>query len=118
MHMHALGRIIIMWAANVLAVLIASYYIAGFSVRFTPADLLIVAAILTFLNVTIKPFLTLLFGPVIILTLGLGLIIVNAIVLKVLDVLSPAVTVGGILPLVYSAILIGVINFLFHAAEK
>ncbi len=116
--MHAIGKIIIMWAANVLALLIATYYIPGFHVRFTPEDLLVVAAILTLLGLTIRPLLTLLFGPVIILTLGLGLIIVNAIVLKVLDVLSPAVTITGIMPLVYSAILIGVINFLFHATER
>ncbi len=116
--MHALGRIVIMWAANVLALLIASYWIAGFHIAFNPADLLIVAAILTFLNVTIKPFLTLLFGPVIILTLGLGLIIVNAIVLKIVDVLSPAVAISSIPALFYSAILIGIINFLFHAAER
>ncbi|MEN9342060.1 MAG: Mycobacterial 4 phage holin, superfamily [Candidatus Parcubacteria bacterium] len=115
--MHTIGRVVIMWAANVLALLIATQ-IPGFYIRFTAPDLLLVAAILTLLGVTIKPLLTLLFGPVIILTLGLGLIIVNAIVLKVLDILSPVVSITNLSALFYSALLIGFVNFLFHTARR
>lgn len=117
--MRLLGRIVITWAANILALLIAAYYISGFYVRENVRDLLVVGLILTFLSLIIKPIVKLIFGPVIVLTLGLGLILVNAIVLYLLTLLaSPAVSISNGWALLYSAILIGFVNFLFHFAEK
>jgi putative membrane protein len=56
----------------------------------------------------------LLLGPIIIITLGLGAILVNAVILKVLDFLSPALSIQGLLALLYATIIVSVINLVFH----
>jgi putative membrane protein len=62
------------------AVLLASYFLPGVSVdRFRTA--LLVALVLSFLNFFVKPLLILLTLPITILTLGLFLFIVNAIII-------------------------------------
>jgi putative membrane protein len=116
--MRFLGRIIVNWAANILGIIVASYLIHGFFINSDPKSLLVVGLILTGLSLIIKPIIKLIFGPVIVLTLGLGLIVVNAIVLYLLDAISPSVSISNLTALLYAAILTGIINFLFHFAEK
>jgi putative membrane protein len=62
------------------AVVLSSYFLPGVSVnRFTTA--LMVALVLSLLNYFVKPILILLTLPVTILTLGLFLFVVNAIII-------------------------------------
>jgi putative membrane protein len=112
------ARVLVALIANILGLLAAAYFVAGFSVAGDAVTYLKIGLILTVLNFVLKPILKLIFTPVIILTLGLGIIVVNALVLYVLDFLSPDLTIQGTLPLVCAAILIGAINFVFHLVTK
>jgi putative membrane protein len=112
------GRVLVALIANILGLLAAAYFVQGFTVAGDAMTYLKIGIILTVLNLILKPLLKLILSPVIILTLGLGLIVVNALVLYILDFLSPDLTIQGTLPLIYGALIIGVINFFFHFATK
>jgi putative membrane protein len=113
--MGLLLRIVFAVLVNALALFVADRYVAGFMLT---ADgwktFAVVALILTALNFILKPILKLLLGPLIVLTLGLGAIVVNAVILKLLDFLSPALTIQGLLSLLYATIIVSLVNLAFH----
>ena len=83
-----------------------------------PFRYFIAALILTALNLLVKPLLTLLFGPVILITLGFGLIVVNVIILAALDFLSADITIETITALVVASLVIGAVSMVFNIALK
>lgn len=103
---------------NGVALFAAAYFISGFNLDVSLKNLAILALILTALNMFLKPLLKLLLGPIIILTLGFGLIFVNMLVLYILDILSQDLTIESVFALLYSSIIIGLVNFIFHLATK
>lgn len=116
--MKLLAKIIVAIAANALGLWAATSYVPGFKITGGFKQFIIIAVILTLLNFVLKPILKLVLGPIIILTLGFGLIIVNALILYILDKLLPNITIETIPALIYSTIIIGLVNFIFHLATK
>ena len=121
--MHWLARIAISIGGNALALWIANRYVPGFVLSANWVTLILIALVLSLLNFFLKPALTLLFGPVIIITLGLALIIVNAIILYLLvciasriDLLNGSIIIQTIPALFLSTIVISVVNFIIHLA--
>ncbi|OGZ52782.1 MAG: hypothetical protein A3B25_02910 [Candidatus Ryanbacteria bacterium RIFCSPLOWO2_01_FULL_48_26] len=103
---------------NTIGLLAAANFIPGFTLSGDLATTIVVALVLTLLNMTLKPILRLFLGPIIILTLGLGLIFVNALILFILDILSKNLMIEGIPALLWGAVIIGALNFIAHLAEK
>ncbi|OGY60315.1 MAG: hypothetical protein A3B23_00220 [Candidatus Colwellbacteria bacterium RIFCSPLOWO2_01_FULL_48_10] len=99
-------------AANTLGLYLAGRFITGVIIPTDLKQLLIAAGVLTAINVLAKPILKLVLSPIIIITLGLGLIVVNAITLYILDYLMVSVTIPVLLPLVYATLLVSVINYI------
>ena len=67
-----------------LAVLILAYFLPGVTLSgntFTTA--IIVAVVLALLNVLVKPILVILTLPITIVTLGLFLLIINALIMRI-----------------------------------
>lgn len=116
--MKLLAHIIVAVIANVIGLVAAAYFVIGFDLNVDVPSLVMLAAILTALNFFLKPILKLFLGPVIVLTLGLGLILVNAVILKILDIISQNLSIDSIQALMYGAILIGLVNFVFHYVTK
>lgn len=116
--MRWVSRIIALIVGNTVGVWIAATYIPGFVVSGGLPQMVGIAAVLTVLNLVLRPVLTLLLGPVILVTLGLGIVIVYAVILKILDILTQNLTIETIPALVLSAILFGLIHFVFHIASK
>lgn len=80
---------------SALAVVILSYVLPGVGVdSFSTA--IIVAVVLSILNFIVKPILVILTLPVTILTLGLFLLIVNAIIILLADRLIGGFHVNGL----------------------
>lgn len=73
---------------NAVALWIANLYVPGFAVSTDLKQLLLLALILALLNALLKPLLDALFGPVIVLTLGLGVLVVNGIILWLLPIVA------------------------------
>src|SRR5438874_7486420 len=73
-------RFIQAWVINTLAVLIAAYIVSGIHYQ-KPLDLIVAALVLGILNGVLRPVLLLLTWPLLLLTLGIFLFVVNALVL-------------------------------------
>lgn len=88
-----------------VAVLVIAHFLPGVSVvNFTSS--VIVAVVLALLRVTIKPLLIILTLPVTILTLGLFLLVINALIILLADNLIDGFHVTGFwVALIFSLIL-------------
>ena len=116
--MKLLAHIAVLIVMNAVALFLASHWVSGFIVSGALTDLFFLALILTALNYTLKPLLALLLGPVIILTLGIGLLAVNAVILYLLDIFSQNLTIQNILALIYGTLLVSAVNMVFHLGTK
>lgn len=116
--MKTAAKILVALIANIIGLLAAAYFIPGFDLTTTYQGLLMLGITLTVLNFVLKPVLKLFFGPIIVLTLGFGLILINIAILYILDILSKNLTIETVPALIYSSLIIGFINFIFHLATK
>ncbi len=114
--MTVLGNAVALWLANL--------FIPGFVVHATVLQLLLVAFVLALLNWILKPILTLFFGPIIILTLGIGVLIVNAVILLLLpwlanhiDFLRESINIQNIPALILATVLVSIVNLMVHVIE-
>ncbi len=102
-------------AVNAFALVGLSKWLPGFHLAILDYKQVILAAVIfTVLNSILKPILKMVLGPVIIFTLGLGLIVVNMIVLYALDLIVENITIEGPLTLLYASLIVGGVNFLLH----
>ena len=116
--MKLVSKILVAVLLNLGGLFAARFWIPNFELVANLRDIVIIALVLTALNFVLKPILKLILGPVIVLTLGLGLIVVNALILKVLDFSFDALTIGTSLALLEATILFGAVNIIFHLATK
>jgi putative membrane protein len=112
--MRFFSHLILSFISNLVAILAANYYLLGFSVTKTAEGFAIVAALLTALNVFLKPLLKLILSPLIILTFGLFVLVLNAALLAALDFFSAHLTIDGLRPLLYATILITAVNVIMN----
>ncbi len=68
------------WAITTLAVLLAGYLVEGIRYQ-KPADLLVASLLLGILNAVLRPLLMLLSLPLLVVTLGLFTLVINALLL-------------------------------------
>ena len=73
---------------------------------------LIAAVILGFVNAFVRPVMVFLTIPLTIITLGLFLLVINALVLQLVAALSPGVRVSGFGQAVLGSIVLTVLNLL------
>lgn len=98
---------------SALAVVITSYLLGGVHVDdFFVA--LIVAALLALLNSIVRPLLVLLTIPITIFTLGLFLLVINAIIILMADAIVPGFQVDGFWWALLFSIILSIINSLFQ----
>ena len=112
--MKLLLKIVLRVLVNALGIYLCARYITGFHFTGDLIQLLLLAVILTILNLLLKPILKLILSPLIILTLGVALLFVNAIILYLLDFFSGNLTIDGVLALLLSSILFGILNLISH----
>ena len=121
--MHWLARLVIIVGGNALALWMAYLWVPGFILSGDWVALVLIALVFALLNFFLKPVLTLILGPVIILTLGLGVLIVNAIILYLLpivadhiDFLRGSIIIQNIPALFFATLIVSIINFIIHIA--
>ncbi|WP_162426526.1 phage holin family protein [Pontibacter pudoricolor] len=92
-----------------VAVVLASYILPGVHIdSFLTA--LILAVVLALLNAIVRPILVILTIPVTILTLGLFLLVINALIILLADYLIAGFTVDGFLWALIFSLVLSVIN--------
>jgi putative membrane protein len=97
--------LLVTWLINALVIIVSAYILPGVHVEnFLTA--LSVALVLGILNVVIKPILIFLTLPITIVTLGLFLLVINALMILLASSIVPGFTVDGFLwALVFSLVL-------------
>ena len=115
---HILFRGAIALVGNAVALLFAARWIPGVTLSGTPYEILLVAFVLTALNYTVKPILKLLFGPIVLLTFGLALVFINALILTFLDFVAPSLMIEGISALLFATLFVSFVNVALHPLLK
>ena len=100
-----------------VAILLTSYLLPGVQVdNFGYAFIL--AALLALLNITVKPILILLTIPFTIFTLGLFLLVINAVIILIADSFIPGTHVDGFWWALLFSIIVSILNGLFTGMTK
>ena len=101
-------RLILRWLINAVSLLVVAYFVPGFVVH-SFMDALIAALVLGLVNATLGAIL-----PLTILTLGLFLIILNAVMLKIAAALVAGFEIRTWTAAIIGAILLSLVSSVLH----
>ena len=103
---------LLQWTITALSLWISSHVFAG--LRFESKSALVIAALLLgFANAIVRPLLILLTFPLTLVTLGLFLLVINALMLMLVAWLVKGFTISGFWTAFFAAIFISLLSFLF-----
>jgi putative membrane protein len=108
------------WILNAAALWVAAALIPGLDFNGGPGRLLLVAAVFGIVNSTLRPLLTILTCPLIVLTLGLFTLVINALMLLVTGWLSESwnlgFTVSGFWAAFFGGLAVGLVSMVLSLA--
>ncbi len=110
-------RRLLLFFLNGLSVLLAAYLLPGVEVQHYGYALL-AAAMLALINTLIKPVLIVLTIPVTLLTMGLFLLVINALMIQLADWLVPGFSVQGFWWALLFSLVVSLFNSLFSDLVK
>ena len=112
-------RLLVRWLISAVALMIVTYIVPGFKVNGFIAAL-IAAAVIGLINATLGLVLKIVTFPLTILTLGLFLIVVNALMLRIAAIFVPGFNVSGWRPALIGAVLLSLASWFLNrvAGEK
>ena len=108
---------IVQFLLSGLAVLLTAYLLPGVDVDHYGYALL-VALGLSLANVIVKPILIVLTIPITIITLGLFLLVINAIIILLVDYFVPGFEVDGFWWALAFSLILSVVNSIFSSLSK
>jgi len=116
-----LRSILFFLALNALSVYLVQQLLDGFVVTGGILGTVFVGSVIGLLNVFVKPILKVLALPFVFLTLGLFVIVINALILwlaeqavALIDVQSIHFNIDGVFTYLVAAVILGVLNFAFQ----
>lgn len=109
MKMGFIGRLIV----TTLTILSIPYLIPGVTVEGV-STAVIAALLLGFLNVTLKPFLILITLPLTVISLGLFIFVINAIVFFTISKLLPGITIDTFMDALGASLIVSVVSWFTH----
>ena len=112
-----ISSMIIRFLLSGLAVLLTSYLLPGVRVEHYGYALL-VAAVLSIVNVVVKPILIIFTIPITVITLGLFLLVINALMILLVSWLVPAFQVDGFWWALAFSLILSVFNTMFSEWDK
>ena len=107
-------RLAFAWAVNALALWIANGLFSGVDIHGGWAYV-IGAAVLGIANTIIKPILTLLTLPLVIVTLGLFYFVINVLMLALAEWIAPDFSIDGFWTYVGATIVVSIVNWAMYA---
>ena len=111
-------KLIANWILSALAIIVTAYLVPGVRVdSFTTA--LIVAIVLGIVNAVLKPLLVILTLPITLISLGLFMFVINAVMVLVVDRLVPGFGVNSFITALLFSLVLSVVNwFLFRLVKE
>ncbi len=108
--------LVIRWLINTLALYVAVRVVPGVDYSGGPAGLVIVAALFGLVNATLRPLLAMLTCPLVLVTLGFFLFVINALMLLLTGWLSHQFDLGfqvdGFWPAFWAGLLVSLVSLL------
>ena len=104
-------QLLLRWAILALGVVLATKLVPGIECR-DGTSLLAVVVLLSFCNAILKPLLLLFTLPFILLTLGLGVVVINALLFLFVGKLVEGFHVAGFWPALWGALVVSITNML------
>ena len=110
-------KLLLHWILSAIALLIVSRLVPGFVVQgIGPA--LIAALVIGLLNATLGFLLKIITFPLIVLTLGLFLLVINGLMILVASGVVPGFKVYGMVPAFWGAVVLAILGVLFRYILK
>lgn len=111
-------RFILTWLLTALALIITANLIPGIRITSFP-DALVAVVIMGLVNAIVRPILVLLTLPLTILSLGLFLLVINAISLLLVAYLTPSgFEIDGFFPALLGSIVLSLVSGLLNQFAK
>jgi putative membrane protein len=112
--------LVLHWLLNAAALWAAAWLLPGLDFSGTLVDLLLVAAVFGIVNSLLRPILTVLTCPLIVVTLGLFTLVINALMLMVTGWLSTrwdlGFTVSGFWAAFWGGLVVGLVSLFLSMA--
>ena len=108
---------IIHWIISALAILITAYILPGVHVDGFVAAL-ILAVVLGAINMFLRPILVILALPITVLTLGLFVLVINALLVLLASYIVPGFTVASFWWALLFGIVLAIVGAVLHSFEK
>lgn len=106
---HSIVNLVLRWAVLAVGVALSAALVTGINYdKWT--TLVLVVLLLGLFNVFLRPLLVLFTLPFVVLTLGLGLIVINAVLLYFVDYLVDGFEVDGVWSALFGSLIISVTN--------
>lgn len=105
-------RALVQVVLNGIALLLASYLVPGIVYEGGLLYLLLAGLVIGLINLLVKPIVTLLSLPLVILTLGLFYLLINGAMLWLAGMLLDGLRVDGCLPAVLGGVVMALFNWL------
>ena len=106
--------LLLRWIILALGVMLATKIVSGISCD-DGVTLLAVVLLLSFFNAILKPLLVLFTLPFILITMGLGVVVINALLFMLVGRLVDGFHVAGFWPAVGGALVVSITNLLVSA---
>ncbi len=116
--MRIFSKIFVAFLAHLVGIIAAAYFLPRFQISHQPLDVAMIAILLALSHAVIRPILKLIFSPVILLTLGLFAVVINAFLLYALDFYSAALTITGLDTLLYATLIISGVTVIIGSSGK
>lgn len=111
-------RLLIAWLSNCVALLVAAAVIPAISYGGDVGTLLLAGLILGLVNVVVRPAVIFLTLPAVVLSFGLALLVINALMLWLTSRLVGGFSVGGFASTVGGALIVWIVNSALRASGK
>jgi putative membrane protein len=107
--MYTAVRLVVAWGVNILALVVADWVFSGMQIG-TRGSLVLAGAVFGLANVFLKPLLTFIAIPLIILTFGIAYFFVNVAILAFTEWVVPDFSIDGFWTYVGAVIVMWLVN--------
>lgn len=107
--------ILVRWLITTMAILLVPYLVSGVQVNGLGAAL-IAAAILGVMNALVRPVLILLTLPLTIVTLGLFILVINALLFQLAGAIVPGLEVASFWSAFFASIIVSIVSWIMNSA--
>jgi putative membrane protein len=105
--------LLLSWLANIVSLLVADWIFDSVTIgRWWP--IILGAAVLGIANTIVKPILTLLTLPLVIITLGLFYFVINVLMLALAEWIAPDFSIDGFWTYIGATIVVSIVNWAMH----